>query len=63
MSMHYFSCLGGTSTDSTKTRRDTLHGPLFLHPSGSVGHIVQSGACERDISRHYFSCWVGPIQI
>jgi hypothetical protein len=45
MSMHYFSCLGGTGTNSTKQHIGTRCAELvFLHPVASTRHIVHSGA-------------------
>jgi hypothetical protein len=29
---------------------------VFLHPMGSVGHVVLFGGSERETSLHYFSC-------
>jgi hypothetical protein len=40
MSTQYFSCLGGTGTDSKKARRDTLRQNCDFHPVVSVGHLV-----------------------
>jgi hypothetical protein len=43
--MHYFSCLGWTGTESTKKCVGTRYAkPVFLHPLGSAGHVVHSGA-------------------
>jgi hypothetical protein len=45
MSMHYFSCTGGTSMDLTKKRTRTRYAKLvFLHLVVSVGHVVCSCA-------------------
>jgi hypothetical protein len=46
-SMHYFLCSGGTDMDSTKSAsgRVTLN-IGFLHPVGSVGHVVHSVVSE-----------------
>jgi hypothetical protein len=43
--MHYFSCFGGTCTDSTKKRVGIRYTKLvFLHPVGFVEHVVHFGA-------------------
>jgi hypothetical protein len=43
--MYYVSCSGGTDIDSTKSTlgyvRQTC---VFLHPVGSLGHVVDSSA-------------------
>jgi hypothetical protein len=45
MSTHYFSCSGGPSTDHTKKHVRTRYAELvFLHPAGSVAHVVHFGA-------------------
>jgi hypothetical protein len=43
MSMHYFSCWGGTGVDSTKALRDTVCRTCVLYPVESAGHVVHSG--------------------
>jgi hypothetical protein len=44
-STHYFSCSGGTGTDSTKSVPGHVTSNLcFLHPMGSAGYVVHSGA-------------------
>jgi hypothetical protein len=37
--------------------------PVFLHAVGSAGHVVHSGASERGLLRHYFSCSGGPSAV
>jgi hypothetical protein len=42
--MHYFSCSGGTGTSSTKKHVMKHYAELvFLHPEGSMVHVVQFG--------------------
>jgi hypothetical protein len=36
-----------------RTHYDEL---VFLHPVGSMGQVLQSGASGRETSKHYFSC-------
>jgi hypothetical protein len=44
-SIHYFSCSGGTGTNSTKKCAGTPYAELvFLHLVVSAGHVVYSGA-------------------
>jgi hypothetical protein len=38
--MHYFSCSGGTGTDSTESVRTRYAELVFLHPVVFVGHVV-----------------------
>jgi hypothetical protein len=56
MSTHYYSCSGGHVTDLTKKRTGTCDVELaFLHPVGSVGHVVHSGASKaRNVDALFF---------
>jgi hypothetical protein len=64
MSSYYFSCSGGASTYSTKSTRTSYDEFVFLHPEGSMGHIVHSGATEvRNGVGTIFHAWVGPVWI
>jgi hypothetical protein len=56
MSMHYFLCLGGTDMDSTKgTLGHLMSNSCVLHPVGSAGHVVNSGApAARNINALFF---------
>jgi hypothetical protein len=52
---HYFSCSGGTGTDSTKTHRVMLCRLVFLHLVGFVGHVVHSSASgEQNVDTLFF---------
>jgi hypothetical protein len=53
---HYFSCLGGTRTDSTKKHAGTRYAELVtLHPVGSAGHVVHSGVSRaRNVEALFF---------
>jgi hypothetical protein len=41
---HYFSSLGGTGTDSTKSIFDMLRRTCVFHPVGYAAHVVHAGA-------------------
>jgi hypothetical protein len=53
---HHFSCSGGTGTNSTKKHVGALYAKLvFLHPVGSVGHVVHSGVYRaRNVEALFF---------
>jgi hypothetical protein len=55
-SMHYFSFLGGTSTDSTEKHVRTRYGKLvFLLPVKSASHVVYSSASgARNVKAIFF---------
>jgi hypothetical protein len=53
--MHYFSYLGGTNMDSTKSAGTRYGEIVFLHPVKFVGHIVHSGTSgEQNIDTLFF---------
>jgi hypothetical protein len=65
-SMHYFSCTGGTRTYSTKKCTRTHYVKLvFLHPVGSTGHVVHSGASRvQNIDTLFFMLeWAGAASV
>jgi hypothetical protein len=43
---HYFSCSGGHGAVSIKNAPEHVMAHLCLHPVGSAGHVVHSGASE-----------------
>jgi hypothetical protein len=47
----------GFDKKCTRTRNTEL---VFLHPVGSVGHVVHSAAFRARNDLHYISCWGGP---
>jgi hypothetical protein len=55
-STHYFSCSGGPSAVFIKSAGGTRYAKLvFLHPVGSAGHVVHSGASgARNINALFF---------
>jgi hypothetical protein len=55
-STYYFSCSGGTGSASTKSALGHVTTNLFfLHPVGSVGHVVHFGAYQvRNIDALFF---------
>jgi hypothetical protein len=58
--MHYFSCSGAPGADRINNTGTHYVKLVFFNTVGSVGHVVCPG---RETSTHYFSCWVGPVQI
>jgi hypothetical protein len=53
--MHYFSCSGGTCTDSTKREMGHVTQNLFFHLVGFVGHVVYSRASgTRNVDALFF---------
>jgi hypothetical protein len=52
-----FFILGWDWYGFNKKRDGTLYVELvFLHPAGSAGHVVDSGASGQEMLTHYFSC-------
>jgi hypothetical protein len=63
-STHYFSCSGGTNTDSTKERQDMSHRPRIITSYGICG----SPSAFRHVRGMKHRCtishaWVGPVRI
>jgi hypothetical protein len=59
--MHYFTCSGGRCAISRKsTPGHVTPNFCFLHPVGSMGHVVHSGASGKRNVVHYFPCLGGP---
>jgi hypothetical protein len=56
---YYFSCSGGSGTDSRRSVPGHVTPNLFfLHPVGSVGHVVHFGASgAQNVNTLFFMLW------